>query len=91
MRCDALVARSVRHGGGGNLHVFGQRQHDRTGAAGDGEMEGVADHFRHALGAVDLSHPLRHLAEHAAVIDFLKGFALGDFVVDLTDKQNQRR
>ena len=39
-------------------------------------MEGVADVFRHAVGVVDLRHPLRHLAEHAPVVDLLEGLAL---------------
>ena len=50
----------------------------------------MADHFGHAVGAVDLRDPFRHLPVHSAVIDFLKGFALGVLAVDLADEQNQR-
>ena len=53
-------------------------------------MEGVADVFGNAVGAVDLRHPFAHRAEHAAKIDFLEGFAFNNVIPDLTDEQDQR-
>jgi hypothetical protein len=38
-------------------HVFGQREHDRAGAAGVGEVEGAGDEFGRAGGVVDLIRP----------------------------------
>jgi hypothetical protein len=38
-----------------------------------------------------LCHPLRHLPEHASVVDFLERFALDNVVSDLTDEENHRR
>jgi hypothetical protein len=37
---------------------------------------GTRNEFRDAVSAIDLRHPFGELAEHAAVIDFLKRFAL---------------
>jgi hypothetical protein len=37
----------------------------------------VAHHFLDTIGAVDLSHPLGHLAKHTAVINLLKSLSLG--------------
>jgi len=54
-------------------------------------VERVAHKFGDAVGAVDARHPFRHLAEHAAVIDFLECFALDDLAADLADEQDQRR
>jgi hypothetical protein len=53
-------------------------------------VKGAAHVFRDALHAVDLRHPFRHLAVHAAVIDFLEGFALGELVADLADEDDHR-
>ena len=83
---DALITGEFFFDGSLQLHVFRQRQHHRAGAAGGGDVKSVADHFLHAVGAVYARHPLRHLAIHAAVIDFLKRFALDHFAIDLTDK-----
>ena len=47
--------------------------------------------FRNAIGAIDLRHPLGHLAEHAAIVDFLKRFALDEIAGHLADEQNHRR
>ena len=72
-------------------HVFGQRQHHRAGAAGHREVEGTADIFRDAPGVVDLGHPFCQRAEHGAVIDFLKGFAVAVAPCDLAHEQDHRR
>ena len=47
--------------------------------------------LRHTIGAIDLCDPFGHLPEHAAVVDFLKRFALDEIVADLPDEQDQRR
>ncbi|MND04960.1 hypothetical protein D3C83_254890 [compost metagenome] len=44
-----------------------------------------------AVRAVDLRDPFRHLAVHAAVIDFLEGVALDEIVANLADEQDERR
>ena len=72
-------------------HVFGQGQHDRARAARHGGMKGVTDVFGYAGRIFDLGDPFGHLAEHAAVVDFLKGFALDLMAGDLADEQNHRR
>src|SRR3954470_2097910 len=54
-------------------------------------MESVAHIFRNALDAVDLRNPFGHLAVHPAVVDFLEGLALGEFVSDLADEHHHRR
>ena len=54
-------------------------------------MKRVTHVLRYAIGAIDLCHPLRHLPEHAAIVDFLEGFALDHIAADLADEQNHRR
>ena len=71
--------------------VFGQCQHHRPRTAAARHLIGTRDVFRNARGVVDLRDPLGHLAEHAAVIDFLEGFALDEVATDLTDEQDHRR
>jgi hypothetical protein len=72
-------------------HVFRQRQHHRARTAAGRDLEGARDVFRDAVGAVDLRHPLGHLAVHAAVVDFLEGFAVHEVGADLADEQDHRR
>ena len=57
-------------------HVLGERHHHRAGPAGGRLVEGVADELGDAVGAVDLDHPLRHLAEERLDVDLLEGLAL---------------
>ena len=76
--------------GGLDQHVLGQRQHDRPGPAGRGGGEGAVDELRDARRVLDLGHPLRHAAEHAAVVDLLEGVALAAAAVDLADEQDHR-
>ena len=90
MRGNSLVTRGVGHHRGRSLHVFRQREHHRSGASRHRKVERVTHHLRHALGAVDLSDPFRHLAVHAPVVDLLECLALGHLVVDLADEQDQR-
>src|SRR6266850_201588 len=54
-------------------------------------MESTAHVLRDALDAVDLRHPLGHLAVHAPVVDFLERLALGELVGDLADEHHHRR
>ena len=54
-------------------------------------MKGPADIFRNARRIVDLRHPFGHLAEHPAVVDFLKGLAFHHPARHLTDQQHHRR
>ncbi len=87
--------RLIRFGVGydrfGDQHVFRQCQHHRTRTAGCRNLERAGDVFGDAVGAVDLRHPFRHLAEHAAIVDFLKCFAFDEVVADLADEQDHRR
>ena len=91
MRGDALVAPGVGDGGGLGLHVLGQREHHRAGPARHRGVERAAHVLGHAVGAVDLRDPLRHLAVHAAVVDLLERLALDEVVADLADEENHRR
>ncbi|CFM02052.1 Uncharacterised protein [Bordetella pertussis] len=86
----APVARHVGHAGAAPQRVLGQRQYHRPGPAAGGHREGARDEFGNPLGAVDLRDPLGHLAEHAAVVDFLERLALHEVVADLADEQNHR-
>ncbi len=54
-------------------------------------MKGAADEFGNPLGAVDLSDPLRQLAEECLDVDLLEGLALAHVAGDLTEKQDHRR
>ncbi len=85
------MTQRVAHLGLYRLHVFGQRQHDRPGAAAGRYLKCARHKLRHAICAIDLRDPFGHLAEHAAVIDFLKRFTFDEIVADLADEQNQRR
>ncbi|KAG1443655.1 hypothetical protein G6F57_018039 [Rhizopus arrhizus] len=87
----ARIARQVRHAGGAPQRVFRQRQHDRAGAAAGGNRERAREVFGDAVGAVDLCDPLGHLAEHAAVVDFLEGFTLHEVIAHLAHEQDHRR
>src|SRR6185436_2815099 len=71
--------------------VLRQRQHHRPRPSRAGGMERVAHVFRDALDAVDLADPLRHLAVHAAIVDFLERLALGELVRHLADEHHHRR
>jgi hypothetical protein len=86
-----LVAAGVGYLGAGGQHVLGQRQHHRAGAAAGRHLEGAGKVFGDALGAVDLCHPLGHLAVHAAIVDFLECLAVDEVVADLADEQDHRR
>lgn len=88
---DAVVARHVGHRRRAPQRVFRQRQHHRAGAAAGGGGVGARHEFRDAVGAIDLRHPLGHLAEHAAIVDLLEGFAFVEVVADLADEQDHRR
>lgn len=88
MHLHLLVSRCVADGGMGGQHVFRQGDHDRAGTSVDCAVEGLADEFRNACGIVDLHDPFGHLAEHAAIIDFLKRLALDLIAGNLPDKSS---
>ncbi len=67
-----MMSLDVRHGGLGEKHVLGQRQHHGARAPGGRGVERVAHVLGDALDAVDLRHPFRHLAVHAPVVDLLE-------------------
>ena len=71
--------------------VLRERKHHGTGPPGNRGVECTAYVLRDALNAVDLRHPLRHLAVHAPVVDFLERFALDEFVRHLADEHHHRR
>ena len=73
------------------MHVLGQREHNRAGAAAGGDLERTRNELGHAGGIVDLRHPLGHWPEHAPVVDLLEGFALGEIVAHLADEKHERR
>ena len=86
-----LDADGVVDGGAGDQHVLRQRQYDRTRAARLRDPESARDVFGNAFGAIDLRDPLDAAAVHAAIVDFLEGFAIGEIAADLTDEHDHRR
>ena len=90
---DAVDLVRPRVGSVGLLHehVLGQRQHDRARPAGGRDVERARDELRDPVGAVDLRHPLRHRAEHVAVVDLLERLAPHHLAADLADQEDQRR
>ncbi len=91
MDAGDLVRSRVRCVGLLHEHVLGQREHDRTGTTGGGHVEGPRDELGDPVGAVDLRHPLRHRAEHVAVVDLLERLAPHHLAADLADQEDQRR
>ena len=89
--CALDGAPCVRHFRAGHEHVFRQREDDGAGTAARRHLERARHVFGDALGAVDLRDPLRHLAVHAAVVDFLERFAVHEVGADLADEQDHRR
>jgi hypothetical protein len=81
----------VGHGRQVLLHLLAQRDHDRTGAAADRDVEGVGHQLGDAGSLVDLRDPLRDGREEAAVVHFLEALAVGLAHRDLADQQHQRR
>ena len=72
-------------------HVFGQGDDHGTGPARGGDAEGAGHILRHARRIVDLGCPFGDRAEHGAVVDFLKRFAVGGVAGDLAHQQDHRR
>jgi hypothetical protein len=72
-------------------HVFRQRQHDGTRPARCRRMERVAHVLGNATRVVDLRDPLRHLPEHASIVDFLERLAIEMLACALADQQDHRR
>ena len=88
-----MTVAGLRVGGVGLLdeHVLGQREHDRARAAGGGDVEGARDELGDPVGIVDLLDPLRHRAEHVAVVDLLERLPPHHVAADLADQEDQRR
>ena len=86
-RCGGQVG-GVRQVGN---HVLGQGQNHRPGPPRHGQIKGAGDILGDAVGLVDFRHPFRKPAEHLAVIDLLKGFAVAVGPGDLADEQDHRR
>ena len=88
---DRLERRRVGHRHALDQHVLGQRDHHRAGAAVAGGVEGARDDLGDARRIVDLGRPLRHRAEHRAVVELLERLALAHLARDLADEHDQRR
>ena len=71
-------------------HVLGEREHNRSGASGGRDVERAGDELGDPVGIVDLLHPLRHRAEHVAVVDLLERLAAHHLAADLPDQEDQR-
>ena len=78
-RAGRRLRRPVRRGVGDvrlvGLHVLRQRDHHRPRPAGRRGVERVRDELGDRGGVLDHGHPLRHLAEHARVVELLEGLA----------------
>ena len=87
------TARRTRVGyvGGLDQHVLGQRQDHRPRTARRRRGEGAVHELGNPGRLVDLGDPLRHAAEHPAVVDLLERVALAAAAVDLADEQDHRQ
>jgi heat-inducible transcriptional repressor len=72
-------------------HVFGQRDHDRTGPPLHGEMERPVNYLRDLGRGLDLRRPFRGGCKDGAVVHLLKCAASQHRPVDLADEQDHRR
>ena len=83
----------LRVGGVGFLdeHVLREREHDGSRAPGGGDVEGARDELGDPVRIVDLLDPLRHRAEHVAVVDLLERLPAHHVAADLADQEDQRR
>ena len=91
MRLHLAVRIGVGDRRGLRQHVLGQREHHRPLAARHRAVERVAHDSAMRSGAVDRRDPLRHLAEHPAVVDLLERLALDEVGADLADEEDHRR
>src|SRR5215831_6653766 len=71
-------------------HIFRQGDHDRAGAAVARRMKCARDDFRDTQWIVDFGGPLRHRAEHRAIVELLKRFAFAHLATHLTDEDDHR-
>ncbi|MEY9563646.1 hypothetical protein ABIA26_005988 [Sinorhizobium fredii] len=90
MTLDRLVGACGRRFGALGEHVFGQRQHNRSGTAGGRHGEGAGDEFGDARRIVDLAHPFCDLGEGAAIFDLLEGLAFAGVALHLADEKDHR-
>ena len=91
MRRQHIGRADIRHIRHALLHFLTDRDHHRTGAAGHRNIKGMRHQFGDALFIINLRHPFGDGAEHAAIINFLEGFAVCLLNRDLADQQHQRR
>ncbi len=91
MHGHLLIGRRIADRRIGRQHVFRQGDHHRTGTPVHRAMECLAHQFGNARGIVNLHDPFGHLAEHAAIIDFLKCLTLDLIACDLTDEEQHGR
>ena len=80
----------VRRVGVGREHVLRYGEHHRPRPPGHCGVEGTAHVLGDALGVVDLGHPLRHLAVHAAVVHLLERLAVHHPAAHLADDEDER-
>ena len=90
-RMGGRIGPGIGHGNHLGQHVLGQGDHHRAGAARGRYAERAGHIFRHPRRVVDLGGPFGNGAEHGAVVDFLKGFAVGRVAGDLAHEQDHRR
>ncbi|MNI48417.1 hypothetical protein D3C73_1029780 [compost metagenome] len=90
MAFDARIGASLRCLDLFDQHVFRQRQHHRTGAAGRRDGKSAGDEFRNAAGVIDLADPFGKFGEGTSIFNFLEGFALLHVAADLADEEDHR-
>ena len=90
MRTHRAVGSDRRHFGGVAQHVLGQRDDDRTGAAGGRDLERLVQQLGHPLGHVDLRHPFGERCVHLAEIDLLERLAVDLVARHLADQHDHR-
>ena len=75
----------------GGEHVLGQAQHHRTGAAGAGDVHGVADILGDSIGLPDHGRPFDERAEQLLDLDLLKRLAVLMPARGHADERHHRR
>ena len=72
-------------------NVFGERENDRAGPAGQRERERLGHVLGDPVRAVDLPRRLRDPAEHLRVVELLPGLSPAERARHLPDEQDHRR
>ena len=84
---DPLARRSLRVMA---EHVFGQGEHDRSGAARDRGGVGARDIFRNTVSAVDPCRPFGNRPKERCKVDFLETFTVSHAGIDITHEHDHR-